>query len=431
MHSFLQYIRSKFHSSMGRDIFWTFTGQVMILFALLMINKILSNTMSIEDFGKYNIIRRSVSVISFVLLGGLGISMPRFLSILASKHHYRSLQGLLSASWLYLFLIAILVFAGYLFLFDNLAMLVIGSADFRFYVLCFFYALSLSINSYLYAYYRGIGKFKQFNISQIICQLLMLFPMVFMIADLFYIILLWTILNFIFVLVVSWNELYVYRHVRNHFLASFDLKIRNLVQLSKYSFPRLLGDFLLFACSAFPVIFIGNQLGYEEASFYSVGVSLVTMIAPIFSFLGVVLLPTVSKMVAANQWMIADRLILKLTIAYSLVAMLFTLILYANMDLFIHVFFSDKYMVAKEIGRIIAISILPQSIYLLYRNPNDAASAFPFNTVILFFSLLLMVCGFLFYNSILEYARVYLIVSVFQGALSVIVWNCIKYKYSK
>ena len=41
-----------------------------------------------------------------MLLGGLGIAMPRYLPIFASKGKVRNVEGLLYASWLYLFVIA-------------------------------------------------------------------------------------------------------------------------------------------------------------------------------------------------------------------------------------------------------------------------------------------------------------------------------------
>ena len=80
-------------TELRRDILWTLSGQVIIMLVLLLLNKILSNSLTIEDFGRYNVLKRSTSVLSFVLLGGLGISMPRYLSIAVSKRQYRSIKS--------------------------------------------------------------------------------------------------------------------------------------------------------------------------------------------------------------------------------------------------------------------------------------------------------------------------------------------------
>lgn len=213
-----------------------------------------------------------------------------------------------------------------------------------------------------------------------------------------------------------------------HYRVNVNLLFTRFKELFIYSFPRLFGDFFLFAYSAFPAIYIGTTLGLEQTSYYSVGISLVTMVTPIYSFLGVVLLPTVSKMMVTHQVKEANRLVSKLALAYIVLALLFTGILYFGIDVFIHLFFADKYLVASNIGKVIVLSILPQSIYLLYRNPNDAVSVFPFNTIMLAVSFVILVAGFMYFHTLLQYAYVYLLIAIFQCCSSVLAWT---YFYNK
>lgn len=216
-----------------------------------------------------------------------------------------------------------------------------------------------------------------------------------------------------------------------HYRVNVNLLFKRFKELFIYSFPRLFGDFFLFAYSAFPAIYIGMTLGLEQTSYYSVGISLVTMVTPIYSFLGVVLLPTVSKMMANNQIREANRLVSKLALVYIVLALLFTGIVYFGIDLFIHFFFADKYLVANDISKVLVLSILPQSIYLLYRNPNDAVSVFPFNTVMLAASFVILVVGFMYFHTLLQYAYVYLFISIFQCCSSVLAWTCFYRKKRK
>lgn len=416
-------------TELRRDILWTLSGQVIIMLVLLLLNKILSNSLTIEDFGRYNVLKRSTSVLSFVLLGGLGISMPRYLSIAVSKRQYRSIKSLVVGSWIYLTIILLFVSFLYLILYSQLVDLVLGTDNFLFYVICLLYAMTSSANSYIYAYYRGIGQFKSFNICQIISQLLQLVPFIFMLNDLFSIICTWTSLNVLFILCIIIKEYRSYHRIILGFHVSLLFVWRKFKTLVAYSFPRLIGDFFLFAYSAFPVLYIANKLGCDQASYYSVGISLVSMVTPVFSFLGVVLLPSVSKMIANNQMNRANRLVCNVAYVYLCLAIIFILVLYFGMDLVIHLFFADKYLVAKEIGQILILSLLPQSMYLLFRNPNDAASIFPFNSLILMISFTVLVCGFLFFDSLRQYAYVYLFVAVIQCVLSIIVWFNFVKKY--
>ena len=416
-------------TELRRDILWTLSGQVIIMLVLLLLNKILSNSLTIEDFGRYNVLKRSTSVLSFVLLGGLGISMPRYLSIAVSKRQYRSIKSLVVGSWIYLTIILLFVSFLYLILYSQLVDLVLGTDNFLFYVICLLYAMTSSANSYIYAYYRGIGQFKSFNICQFISQLLQLVPFIFMLNDLFSIICTWTSLNVLFILCIIIKEYRSYHRIILGFHVSLLFVWRKFKTLVAYSFPRLIGDFFLFAYSAFPVLYIANKLGCDQASYYSVGISLVSMVTPVFSFLGVVLLPSVSKMIANNQMNRANRLVCNVAYVYLCLAIIFILVLYFGMDLVIHLFFADKYLVAKEIGQILILSLLPQSMYLLFRNPNDAASIFPFNSLILMISFTVLVCGFLFFDSLRQYAYVYLFVAVIQCVLSIIVWFNFVKKY--
>ena len=55
-------------SKMSKDIIWTFTVQMMIMVCAFVVTKLLSNRLSVEDFGQYNLIKRSVQVLSFMML---------------------------------------------------------------------------------------------------------------------------------------------------------------------------------------------------------------------------------------------------------------------------------------------------------------------------------------------------------------------------
>lgn len=49
-------IKLKFSTGIGRDIIWTLIGQVSAMLILLVVNKILSNYLTIDEYGKFNIV---------------------------------------------------------------------------------------------------------------------------------------------------------------------------------------------------------------------------------------------------------------------------------------------------------------------------------------------------------------------------------------
>lgn len=77
----LKVIKDKLSSGMGRDVVWTFSIQILIMLCSFAINKLLANRLSIDDFGQYNVIKRSVQVLSFVMLAGVGIALPRYIPL--------------------------------------------------------------------------------------------------------------------------------------------------------------------------------------------------------------------------------------------------------------------------------------------------------------------------------------------------------------
>ena len=74
------------------------------------------------------------------------------------------------------------------------------------------------------------------------------------------------------------------------------------------------------------------------------------------------------------------------------------------------------------------LAILPQTIYLLYRNPIDAVSVIPYNTIILGICLVVMVVSFSLSTSLTQFAWAFLAVSALQGLLSWLTWRLIRKK---
>jgi len=420
----LPLIKSKLRSSFGKDAVWTLLGQLVIMLCMLVINKIISNEFSVAEFGRYNIIRRSSAVLTFVILGGMGIALPRYLAIALTKKRIKDIKLTIFSSLVYIALVCAFTLLVYIVCKPYICDVVIGGDSWNEYMVIFCYSFISSLVSYLVAYYRGLDRFKDFNIVQIVFQVSLLIPFIFTKKNIVDIFLWWTLFQLFLLILFFGKELFGFRKI---LYISIPLKkyIVKIKELSTYSIPRLLGDFLLFAMSAFPLIYIGERLSMDDTSFFSVSITLFTLTTPIFSFLGVILLPYIARLVADSKTGDAKKIINKLLKYYIVLAVAINVIMFIFMKWMILIFFSADYYEALLPSRIISFALTPAAIYYLYRNPIDAVSVRPYNTYILTVCFILLVIGFTFATNLNQFAYVYLGVYIFQGISSWITWELI------
>ena len=88
----------------------------------------------------------------------------------------------------------------------------------------------------------------------------------------------------------------------------------------------------------------------------------------------------------------------------------------------IKVLYSDEYFEAIPLMKIIILAILPNALYLLFRNPLDAISKFPYNTICLIMGFVVMVVLMLRSTTILQCAIAFIIGYAVLGVLSMGAW---------
>lgn len=426
----LKLIKDKLNSGMGKDVVWTFSLQITIMLCSFVITKLLASRLSIDDFGQYNVIKRSVQVLSFVMLAGVGIALPRYIPIYRNSKPPRRIAPLLGAALIYIIGVSLVVFLVCMVFSSQMQDIIIGqSGNMGLFLVALAYAFALAMAQYAYAYYRGVGNFKWYNGAQLGVQLSIVLPLIFLpeltVKGVF---VSWLMLTTLLVAFYIGRELWLFSR-RNDTFASDTPLTSHLNTIIKYSSGRLLADFFLFSLSAFPLIYISNAQGLQSTAYYSVGITFVTMVTPLFSFMGIILLPYVSECIAKGEIKAANRLINRLTLLYLGASLLITLILYIFTSFLTYLLFAGSYVVATDLTRIMILAILPQAIYLLFRNPIDAIAVIPYNTIIIGVCLVVMVVSFAFSTTITQFAWAYLGVSVLQGLLSWLTWLTVKHNY--
>ena len=426
----LNAIRNRLNTGMKRDVVWTFSIQILIMLCSFAINKLLASRLSIDDFGQYNVIKRSVQVLSFVMLAGVGIALPRYIPLYRNGTPPRRIAPLLMASMIYIIGVSVVVLTVCLAFSNQMQEIVIGqSENMSLLMVALAYAFMLALAQYAFAYYRGIGHFKWFNGSQLAMQLAIIVPLILLpVLTVSNVFVSWFIITTLLVAYYLGRELRQKRSQLSQFSFSPSRLTPHLVTIVKYSSGRLVADFFQFSLAAFPLIYISNVMGLQDTAYFSIGIAFVTMITPLFSFMGIILLPYVSKAIARHEMNSANRLIQRLLLIYVGSALFFIAVLYIFTGFLTTLLFSSSYVVTADLTRIMVLSILPQAAYMLYRNTIDAVSVIPYNAIILGICMLAMVVSFMLSTTLTQFAWAYFGVSLLQGLLSLITWQAIKHK---
>ena len=421
-------IREKLTSRMGKDVVWTFAIQITIMLCAFVITKLLSNRLSIEDFGQYNVVKRSVQVLSFVMLAGVGIALPRYIPLYQKGEKPKPIVPLLAASLIYIIGVSLVVCLICGVFSSEMQQIVLGDGgNTPLFLVALAYAFILAMAQLAYSYYRGVGNFKWYNGANLLVQLATIVPLIALpMLTTMNVFTSWLIVTAALVTFYFIRELRTMGTVPI-VRAAIKEELRTIV---KYSSGRMVADFFLFSLSAFPLIYISNSLGLQPTAYYSVGVTFVTMVTPLFSFMGIILLPYVSECIAKQELRKADHFINRLLLLYVASSLAITAVLYLFTEFLTWLFFSPSYLITTDLSRIMILAILPQTLYLLYRNPIDAVSVIPYNTIILGLCLVVMIVTFSLASTLTQLAWAYTIVSALQGLLSWLTWLILSRKFA-
>ncbi|WP_421497733.1 hypothetical protein ACSLMH_14555 [Flavobacterium columnare] len=401
--------------SFKKDVLFSVAVQFLLLVFGLLLNKILSNTLSVEDFGNFNLIKRASTVVSFTMLAGMGIAIPRYLPLLkakSEKYKYLATAFFIVISITFFFLVLISFFGHY---FNEI--LFNGSV---FINISFLYAFSITMLSFLFASFRGFEKSLNFNVSQLVIQFIVL------ILTFFYgynvqeyvilssvVSLLLVVVFFGFVFVIDKKQLFALN------LTGAQTIIK---ELSWFGFPRMLGDFFLFSLHAVPLFLISKKFGIQQASMLTVAVTLTSMITPFFSYLGMVFLPKLSSLYGEGNIREIRRIVNLFLIAFIGISLVFTLGLLFFDNWLITLFFSSSYLKASEMIVVVSYSMIPNAIYLLLRNPIDVLSKVPYNTLNLILACTIGFIMMYYSTQMIHLLYAFVFIFVWLGVASYLIW---------
>lgn len=392
-----------------KDIYITVFGQIVIMLIAFGINKILSINLSVGNYAVYNIMKRTSSVMAYVMLGAMGIAVPRYLPTMKAKGDEKNFSRYFLSSFLIILGMSLVVSIAVLVARNSIFTIIFGentnyNVELIYYIII--YAFGQVVTTYLYSYYRAAEKFLSYSTTQIIVQVFCFLIVLFLGNNLGEIICLWGIGSSIYALA------YLIIFVKQNWNNGIPYSLKNIIEICKellsYGLPRVPGECVLFAYTLLPLLIVTNKFGLEQSGYFSAAISINTMVTPLFSFVGVILLPEVSKCLVNHKLKEAQRKIRLLMLIYIVLSILGILFVEMFPKFVVKILFQSEYEAAIPLIRITIISILPNSLYLLFRNPLDAISKIPYNTICLISSFIIMLLGMLFANDIALCAYIFM-----------------------
>ncbi|WP_329903758.1 lipopolysaccharide biosynthesis protein [Porphyromonas pogonae] len=407
-------------SQLGKDILYSLFAQIVIFITAFIVNKIISNHLGIGGFGAYNIIKRSANLLAVFIVGGMNIALPRFFAMYKAHLKYHKLCVLQTSSYIVV-CINILVLIIFMLLYPSLSVDLFLGKNFghEWLYTLFFYSLSLALNSMVLAYCNGNGKYKEFNVIQIITQLFYVFGAVFFSFDCKWLFFVWSMLIFIY----SLFKLIFYTR-QNHLLIlrSFKYRILMIKKIVLYGFPRMISDMLMNLGDFIPLLIIQVKYGNISLGLFSAAISIQLLIAPLFAFTGNVILQRVSLWNAKKEFKKISNMIFIMGGIFVIIALFGAFIISLFSDILLRLFFNDEFLLAKNMASILAFSLIPRSLYLLLRNPLDAISSFPYNLLTMLLRIALYISLLYSSSNVEECAWAYLWSYTLAGVLSIFFW---------
>ena len=201
-----------------------------------------------------------------------------------------------------------------------------------------------------------------------------------------------------------------------------DIK-KSITVLISYGAIRVPGEFALFGLLAIPTFLVSRFYGVETAGTFSFGLSLLRMGGVMFATFGILLLPHIGRLYAQKN-IKRIKIIVEVLLSLSvLVASISIIVFEFFLPYVVSFLMTDSFAYSISSLRWLLIGIIPYVIYLIVRNPLDALSVYPYNSINLSISLAVIVLFLLITKDILFPEISILVGFGLLGGLSVLSWR--------
>jgi len=171
--------------------------------------------------------------------------------------------------------------------------------------------------------------------------------------------------------------------------------IKSIKTLFSYGFPRVIGEFAMFGFFSIPVIYSAHKVNLEYSGFLSLSFSFFQLFATSYSFIGILMLPTVSRNLLDDKFLTIKKRIDLILLISIFINVLYIIFSFLFLEKIILLFFGSEYLESNMITLKLLYGLIPYIVFFLLRDVLDAISEFPSNSINLSLSLFVMI-GLLF-----------------------------------
>lgn len=364
----------------------TFATEFFVMAAQVLLYKFAAAWLGQTGFSEYALARRVLSFLQPLTMLGLGVGLPRYIGLAEGRGESSRSSQYLYATVLCVGSFTAVMAAAFLISPRWFSYVFFGSsADQSLLSGMMLMLVGMSSNSILYAFLRGKLAVGRANILQLLNNGLVPIAIFALfhrdVASLLrYLGLAWIATTGIMFLIMPT------RFSRQNPLP----EVRELL---RYGPQRLPGDFALNGMMALPAIFAVHIGGIQQAGYVAFGLALVNMVASVFSPIGIILLPKVSRAVGSGDFDEMRHeivLIRRLTLLLGGAIVMMLEILGGPL---IRLYLGPEYSPAVAIVKVLVLGALPLAFFSALRSAIDACHHRAINTLNLIPALVLFLAG--------------------------------------
>jgi O-antigen/teichoic acid export membrane protein len=350
------------------------------LSGLLFITRISALRFNSTGFGEYQVARRTLAVIVFPLMCGIGISLPRYIA--RSLNRKEDIAAGLIGSTILGLGFQVLFTAFGIFRADDLGRMIFGSGDRTLLVRSLLMAVGGQFfHNMAYVVMRGLARYRSAAVLQVVNGVVV--PLVGILRSN------GSPTRALFIAAASWTILGVAAFVHfglrwAHPIPPMHHVIRAMWRLAVFGFPRIPADVALFGLFALPSYAAVHRNDIVGAGLLSVGLSFIQGVASVFASAGFVLLPYWSRAVTEKEARRKARARMTLLLVFSGTFACAALVL-LELSAKPAASFLLGPLAASDLGqiRVVMLGLIPYVTYLVLRDYFDAIATFPLNSLAL------------------------------------------------
>lgn len=401
-------------TSQYKNYIVTFGIEFLILLLGFVVFRIANETMTDIGFSEYTLSRRNISFLQPLLMVGLGVAVPRFVSIYPNRITFLPsslvLMGIISCVFLLISLSAN----------HTLAHIFFGNSSYASYILPIVLQLSgYGFHGIVYGFLRGKKEIYYSNFIQLLN--IGVIPVIVLlntrdVKSLLY----WNSI-LVYIIFFAFTAFIFKKH--KIYLNKVAFK-EDAIILLKYGIPRVLGDFALLALLTFPTYIVLNvQKDLILAGDVAYSITLFNLVGAVFGPLCLVLLPEIAGFMSEKRTDLIQKRFNVFVVGSLLLTFLGYLFFFMFHEFILTILLGKNHRKELfEIASIVLIGSFGYVLYIVLRSFLDAIHVKAKNAVNLLISLgvyvILIVCGYFNAVSITTYLYFFAISVTLLGVLT-------------